>query len=157
MLILVVKTFHVLAAVLFLGTGAGSAWYKLRASRSREVAVVAWCDAEVVFADWVFTVPSGVFVPASGLYLVYLYHLPLVTPWVWQGLLGYTIAGLTWLPAAFLQIFMRRISHEARRTGSQLPPKWFSYQRIWALLGVPSFSATMFVVWLMVSKQGLFE
>ncbi len=157
MLLLVLKSIHVLAVVLFLGTGLGSAWYKLRAARSREVAVIAWCDAEVVFADWVFTVPSGVVVPGTGLLLVYLYHLPLLTPWVWQGLLGYTIAGLTWLPAAFLQIRMRRLSAEAKQNGGELPPRWHAMQRTWALLGVPSFAATMAVVWMMVSKQGLVE
>lgn len=157
MLLLVLKSVHLLAVVLFLGTGLGSAWYKLRAARTRDVAVVAWCDAEVVFADWVFTVPSGVVVPATGLTLVYLYHLPFATPWVWQGILGYVIAGVTWLPAAFLQLRMRTLSAEAKASGAPLSERWHAMQRTWALLGVPSFTATMAVVWLMVSKQGLFE
>lgn len=157
MLYLIVKTLHVLGAVLFLGTGLGSAWYKLRAARSRDVRVVAWCDAEVVFADWVFTVPAGVLVPATGLWLVWLYHLPLATPWVWQGLLGYCIAGVTWLPAAVLQIRMKRLSARAVTEQRDLPAAWYRMQRAWALLGVPSFAATLAVVWMMVSKQAIGE
>ena len=42
MLPLVLKAIHILGAVLFLGTGAGSAYYKLRAGASKDVAVVAW-------------------------------------------------------------------------------------------------------------------
>ncbi len=156
LLIAILKTIHVFAAILFLGTGAGSAWYKLRAARSKDTHVIAWCDAEVVFADWVFTVPSGVFVPASGLWLAHLYSIPLSTDWLWQGLAGYCIAGITWLPAAFMQVRMKRLSAKARDDGSALPPAWYRMQRAWALLGIPSFGATVAVVWMMVSKRALF-
>ncbi|MCC6215001.1 MAG: DUF2269 domain-containing protein [Polyangiaceae bacterium] len=155
MLIAVVKLVHVLAAVLFLGTGLGSAYYKLRAARSGQLAVIAWCDAEVVRADWVFTVPAGLLVPATGLWLVELYGMTLAVPWVWQGLLGYTVAGLTWLPAAALQLRMRAASAVALRDGAPLGPAWHRAQRIWMLLGVPSFAATLAVVWMMVSKRAL--
>ena len=155
MLVFFLKSLHIFGVVVFLGTGAGSAWYKLRASRSNDTRVIAWCDAEVVFADWLFTVPSAVIVPATGLLLVYFYRLPFTTPWVWQGIAGYVIAGVTWLPAAFLQVRMRRLSARARDEGTELPPRWRTMQRAWALLGIPSFSATITVLWMMVSKQAL--
>lgn len=156
MLILVLKTIHVLGAVLFLGTGAGSAYYKMRAGRSQDPRIVAWCDSEVVRADWIFTVPAGLIMPITGLWLVHLYRLPLETPWVWQGLTGYAIAGLTWLPAAYLQIRMRALSAAAVAEDRPLPARWHRMQRTWALLGLPSFTATMAVVWMMVSKQAVF-
>ncbi len=156
MLVFILKSLHIFGVVLFLGTGAGSAWYKLRASRSNDVRVIAWCDAEVVFADWLFTVPSGVIVPSTGLLLVYFYRLPLATPWVWQGIAGYVIAGLTWLPAAFLQVKMKKLSAQARDAGTDVPDSWRRMQRTWALLGIPSFAATIAVLWMMVSKQALY-
>jgi uncharacterized membrane protein len=156
MLFAVLKVLHVLGAVLFLGTGLGSAYYKLRAGLSKDVVVVAWIDREVVLADWLFTVPAGVTMPVTGLWLVHLYRLPLETPWVWQGIAGYVIAGLTWLPAAYLQVRMRALSERARADARALPADWFRMQRIWALLGIPSFTATMAVVWMMASKRGIF-
>lgn len=155
MLILVLKTIHVLGAVLFLGTGLGSAYYKLRAGASKDPRIAAWCDAEVVRADWIFTVPAGLIMPVTGLWLVVLYRLPLQTPWVYQGLLGYAIAGITWLPAAYLQIRMRALSKRAVAEERPLPAEWYRMQRTWALLGLPSFSATMAVLWMMVSKQSV--
>jgi uncharacterized membrane protein len=152
MLLLIVKLAHVLGAVLFLGTGAGSAYYKLRAFRSSDVRVVAWCDAEIVRADWWFTVPSGVLMPTTGAALVHLYAFPWSSPWILVGLIGYAIAGLTWLPAASLQIRMRRLSAQALADGTALPPAYASDQRRWMLLGIPSFTATLVVVWAMIAK-----
>ena len=153
MLILVLKTIHVLGAVLFLGTGLGSAYYKFRAGASKDARVVAWCDAEVVRADWIFTVPAGLIMPVSGLWLVVIYRLPLQTPWVWQGLLGYAIAGITWLPAAYLQIRMRTLSKLAAAEERALPAEWYPMQRTWALLGLPSLTVTTAALWTMVTKQ----
>ena len=120
------------------------------------MAAAAWVDAEVVFADWVFTVPAGVVLPLSGLLLAWQYGLPLTTPWVLEAILGYAAAGLTWLPAAGLQLRMRRLSAEARRAGAPLPPEWRRAQRTWALLGLPSFGVSVVVVWVMVSKSAVF-
>jgi len=154
MLYLVLKTLHVLAAVVFLGTGFGSAWYKLRAGLTRDVAAAAWIDAEVVRADWIFTIPAGLLLPATGLGMTLGYGMPLSTPWVLQGLLGYAVAGLAWLPAAGLQLRMRRLSAEALREGRPLPERWRRDQRLWAALGLPAFAAAAAVVWVMVSKRG---
>lgn len=155
MFYLALKAVHVLAAVVFLGTGLGSAWYKLRAGRSRNIAAIAWIDAEVVLADWLFTIPSGALLPITGLWMVLGYGLPLTTPWILQGLVGYAVAGLAWVPAAGLQLRMRRLSAEALRTGTPLSPQWYADQRIWACLGLPSFAAAMAVVWMMVTKRAL--
>lgn len=151
---LFVKWLHILMGFVFLGTGAGSAWYKLRAWRSRDVRVVAWCDREIVRADWIFTVPSGVGAPATGLWLVYLYKLPLFgTTWVLWGIGGWMVAGIAWLPAAWLQIKMRRLAEAALAEGrTELPDGYDRMQKAWALLGLPSFAAAVFVVWVMVAK-----
>ncbi|MSP55588.1 MAG: DUF2269 domain-containing protein [Myxococcales bacterium] len=153
---LVLKTLHVLGATLFLGTGLGSAWYKLRAWRSGDVRIIAWTDREVVLADWVFTIPSGVLMPVTGLWLAHLYGMPWTTGWLKWAIGGYACAGLFWLPAAWLQLRMRRMSTLAAATGAPLPPEWRAAHLAWMLLGVPSFLATLVTVWVMVTKQPLF-
>lgn len=152
MLYLALKALHVLGAAAFLGTGAGSAWFKFRAWRSGDVAAIAWVDAEVVRADWVFTVPAGLLMPVTGFAMTMLSGVPLSTPWVLGGFLGYALAGVCWLPAAYLQLEMKALSAKAKAEGTPLPPAWHSAQRTWALLGLPSFLSTLVVVWLMVTK-----
>lgn len=153
MLFLLLKTAHVLGSTVFFGTGLGSVWFRLHAVRSGQVGLVAWADAAVVKADWFFTVPAAVLMPASGLWLVELYRMPLTTPWVLAGLVGYAVAGLTWLPAAFLQVRLQKLSAKAAADGAPLPGAWHRAHRTWLALGVPSFTATMFVFWVMIAKS----
>lgn len=150
---LVLKTIHILAAMVFLGTGAGSAWYRMRSDRSSDIRVIAWCQREIVRADWYFTVPAGLALPASAIGLVTVLELPWTTPWILWGIGGYVIAGLFWLPAVWLQIQMRRLADHALATGEPLPPVYHRHARMWTALGVPSFLSAMITVWVMVAKH----
>ncbi len=107
MLPLALKAVHILASMLFFGTGLGSVWYKVRADRSGDVNVVAWCQRNIVMADWLFTVPSAVVLPVTGLWMALHFNYPLTRGWILWGVIGYVVAGLFWLPAAVLQIRMR--------------------------------------------------
>lgn len=156
MLLLVLKSIHVLGAVLFLGTGLGSAWYKLRADRSGDLRVVVWCQREIVLADWLFTVPAGVIMPVTGIWLVKLYGLPWETPWVVLGFVGWAGAGALWLPAAYLQVRMRRLAEAALASGGALPPEFHRANRLWLALGFPAFLLSGFTIWGMVAKYAAF-
>ena len=82
MLIPVLKTLHVLGAVLFLGAGMMTAYYKVRADRSGDLKILVWYQREIVLADWLFTTPSAVILPVTGIWLAKAYQLPLTTGWV---------------------------------------------------------------------------
>ena len=145
MLLYALKTIHILASMLFFGTGLGSVYYKMRADGSGDIKVIAWCQRGIVLADWLFTVPSAVVLPVTGLWMAVARDIPLTEGWVLYGVLGYTVAGLTWLPAAFLQIRMRDLAEAALESGEPLDPRFETYRRVWLALGVPSFTATMVV------------
>ena len=156
MIIFLLKTVHVLSAALFFGTGLGSAWYKWRADRSGDVRSIAWIQREIVLADWLFTVPSGVLLPVTGVAMAWSYGLPLTTPWIATGIAGYTVAGLCWLPAAWLQLRMRRLADQAVLRGEPLPDAFHRAARQWLLLGVPAFLAAALTIWVMVAKGAAF-
>jgi uncharacterized membrane protein len=155
MLAVVLKALHVFAAMLFLGGGLGSVYYKIRAYQGGDLGVIAFCDREIVRADWLFTVPSGLTLPVTGIAIALLYGLPLTTPWILTGIVGWAVAGLTWLPAAFLQLRMRRLAAAALASGAPLDPAYHAAHRTWMLLGVPSFTAALVVIWAMVAKGSL--
>ena len=91
MLYLVLKWLHVLGAILFLGVGAGSAWYKLRGSHSGDPKVVAWASREIVLADWLFTVPSALIMPITGLWMASLMKMPWLEGFVGVGVFGFPV------------------------------------------------------------------
>ena len=153
MLYLIVKTAHILSALLFLGAGLMTAWYKVRADRSRDPTVIAWYAREIVLADWIFTVPSGVSLPATGLWLASLLGQPLTQGGVALGLACYAVAGALWVPAAWLQLRMRRMAETASRDGTPLPEGFHRAKRAWLALGVPAFAVSMLALWIMVAKH----
>lgn len=149
------KATHVLFAMLYLGTGLGSAYYKLRAYASRDPQIIAFCDREIVRADWIFTVSSGVVMPVTGLAMVSLLQLPWKTSWLVAAFALYVLAGLLWLWAAALQLRMRRLSQLAAEAGQPVDSAYHRAHRQWLLLGFPAFVAAVATVVLMVVKPML--
>ena len=149
----VLKSLHLLSMVLLFGTGLGSAFYKWMADRSGNVGHIAVTNRHVVLADWIFTTPTVIFQPISGLAMVWLLGLPLTTPWIATSLLLYLLAGACWLPVVWLQIRMRRIAEAAVANGEPLPPLYWRLARCWFWLGVPAFISMVAIVLLMVFKQ----
>lgn len=154
-LILVVKALHVLSATIFFGAGLMSAFWKFRGDQSGDPRVIDWAQKQVVLADWVFTVPSGVVSPATGVYLVSVYGLPWSTPWVLASLGGYLAAMVLWLPAAWIQLELRKLTREALANGTALPPRFHRLNRAWLALGVPAFGVSVFIIFAMVAKPAL--
>lgn len=148
---LLLKWLHILAAIVFLGMGAGTAWFKLWADRSGELSVIVWAQRLVVKTDWIFTLPSGLVLFVSGVGLAQLAGWSLSSGFAFYGLLLFGVAGLTWLPAAWLQLRMRAASESALESG-QLDPGFHRDHRIWLALGFPSFLAAVGATLVMVLK-----
>lgn len=149
----VVKTLHILSMVLLFGTGLGSAFYKWMADRSGNVTHIAVTNRHVVLADWIFTTPTVIFQPLSGLWMVHLLGLPLTTPWIAASLGLFVLAGACWLPVVWLQIRMQKIASDAVESQSTLPDLYWRMTRWWFALGIPAFASMVLVVALMVFKH----
>ncbi len=146
------KVLHIVAVTLFFGAGLASVVLKLQADRSGDLRNVVFAHRAVVFADWVFTIPSGVLLPLTGAGMVWLFKWPWTSGWVATGIVLYVVAGVTWLPAWFLQFKMLRVAEAALRDGAPLPPEYHRWTRIWAALGFPAFLASVGAMWMMVGK-----
>lgn len=150
---LTLKTLHILSMVLLFGTGLGSAFYKWMADRSGVVPHMAVTNRHVVLADWLFTTPTVIFQPLSGLWMAHIAGWPWSSGWIAASLALYALAGICWLPVVWLQIRMRDLSNAALAQGTPLPPLYGRMARWWFWLGVPAFSAMVAVVALMVFKH----
>jgi len=90
---LVVKWLHILSSTMLFGTGLGSAFYMFFASRTRDVPVIAVVVRYVVIADWLFTTPTVILQPITGLWLVHLAGFPLDSRWLLLSYALYLLAG----------------------------------------------------------------
>ncbi len=147
------KYLHILSMVLLFGTGLGSAFYKWMADRSKNLEHINVTNRNVVLADWVFTTPTVIFQPISGIWMANIIGLPLTTFWIFASIGLYILAGLCWLPVVWLQIRMSKISQIAIDNQKPLPDDYWMYTRIWFWLGVPAFISMILVVFLMVFKS----
>ena len=149
---LTLKYLHILSMVLLFGTGLGSAFYKWMADRSRNLEHIAITNRNVVLADWIFTTPTVIFQPISGIWLAYLAGIPLSTNWISISLALYVLAGICWIPVVWLQIRMSKLANVAIENHSPLNDDYWRYARVWFWLGVPAFVSMVLVVFLMVFK-----
>jgi uncharacterized membrane protein len=152
---LVIKWAHILSATFLFGTGLGSAFYKWMTDRTGVLPAIVQTNRLVVLADWIFTTPTIVIQPISGIWLLMLMGSPLDQGWILLAILLYFLAGACWLPVVWLQIRMRDLAVEAYKSNQPLNNKYQEYSRIWFWLGVPAFIAMIVIYFLMIYKPSI--
>lgn len=146
------KLLHVGSATSFFGAGLMSAWWKWRADASGDLKVIAFAQRAVVLADWCVTFPSALISPVTGAWLLVRHGLSWTDPWVVVSIVSYVVAVACWLPAAFLQLLMRRLAEQSLAQGRHLPPEFHRARRTWTLLIIPVFVAAFGILCAMVGK-----
>jgi len=153
---LILKWLHILSATLLFGTGLGSAFYKFMADRSGNLPAIAQTNRLVVLADWLFTTPTIILQPVTGVWMALLAGFPLTSGWLLAAIALYVLAGLCWLPVVRLQICMRDIAEDAVEQRRPPGPTYERLARRWFRLGVPAFCSLVVVYYLMVFKPAFY-
>ena len=152
---LILKWVHILSSTVLFGTGIGTAFQMVFAMRTDKVETVHSVASGVVKADWIFTLPSGIIQPLSGIALVLVLGYDLTAPWLVMTYLLYLLAFACWLPVVRLQIRIRDLSAQALAEGTDLPQAARRAYSTWFWLGWPAFGALIVIFWLMVARPGL--
>jgi uncharacterized membrane protein len=150
---LALKWIHVMSSTILFGAGVGSAFHLFSATLQRGTPGAATATRNVVWADWLFTTPSAIVQPVTGLALVHQLKLPLSTPWVVWSLALYAFAMACWLPVLWIQIRLRDLAAAAEREGAALPPAYWRLFRWWVGLGFGGLFSFLLIFWLMVVKH----
>ena len=148
----VLQYLHVIGATVLLGTGAGIAFFMLRAHFTRDVFVIAGVARIVVTADFVFTATAVVVQPVTGYLLAKFLGYPIFDGWIALSLILYAVTGAFWIPVVFMQIRMRNLAEAAVRSGTVLPPAYHRLFWTWFAFGFPAFAAVLGILWLMTSR-----
>jgi len=147
-------TIHLASVILLLGVGGGSAFYKFMADRSGNIEVIVHTNKMVVLADWLFTTPSAILQPLTGVMLMKLLNISFWTPWLLTAILLYAFASILWLIAVYLQLRMKKMALLAQKNEEVLGKDYFTLVNYWIYLGVFSFFSMGGVFGLMVFKTG---
>ena len=149
---LILKIVHILSGAVLFGTGAGIAFFMLRAHATKDPRTVASVGRIVVLADFVFTASAVVIQPISGLALIYLQGYALTEPWLMAAYALYVLIGVCWLPVVWFQWRMVKLAEGAVAAGTPLPPAYHRLFRAWFILGWPAFAGVIGIYALMVGK-----
>lgn len=147
-----IKITHIISASVLFGTGLGTAFYMFYVNLQKDVKLIAKATSEVVIADWLFTLTSGIVQAITGFILVYMKGYSLLSLWVLGSILGYVIAGACWVPVVWLQMRCRDLAYQASVNKMSLPNEYKKYFRIWWMLGIPAFISLVGVFYLMTNK-----
>jgi uncharacterized membrane protein len=148
------KTLHILTATLIFGTGLGSVYYLLSAHRARDLQALRFATRHAVVADWIFTTPSVVLQPATGVWLMLILGYRFDSPWFAAVVALYLLAGACWVPVVAIQCRLRDLAKEAVAWGA-LPERYHRLMRAWGALGAGAFAAVLALFALMVFRPGL--
>ena len=154
MLYLVLKYLHVVGATV-LGSGAGIAFFMLRAHLTGGALVISAVSRIVVLADLLFTASAVVAQPLTGIALVHVAGYSLTESWIVSSLVLYVVTGAFWLPVVWIQMQLRDLASAAARNNKPLPPRYYTLFRIWFAFGFPAFGAVMAILWLMIARPSL--
>jgi len=143
---------HIASVILLLGVGGGSAFYKFMADRSGNIEVIVHTNRLVILADWLFTTPSVILQPVTGIMLMNLTGYSWELPWLFLSIVLYIFAGALWLYAVYLQIRMKKMALLAQKEKRFVGDDYFRLVKQWISLGVFSFLAMGGIFYLMVFK-----
>jgi uncharacterized membrane protein len=148
---LLIKTIHILSAVVLFGTGLGIAFFFWSSLRDDDAARL-FAARTTVRADFLFTLPAVILQPVTGAWLIVKGGLDPGERWLAASYGLYVLAGLSWIPVVWLQIRMKKML-ESKLVGDAFDNATFEQlRRTWFLLGWPAFLGLIVVFWLMVAK-----
>jgi len=149
------KWLHIISSTVLFGTGIGTAFQMWFAHRRGDPVAIAVVARNVVLADWLFTLPSGVLQPVTGLALVLQTGLDPFVSWLVISYLLYLMAFACWVPVVVLQMRVRDLAAKAVATKAALSPEYDQAMRLWFALGWPAFIGLTVIFLLMVAKPDL--
>ncbi|MCA1452723.1 DUF2269 domain-containing protein [Bradyrhizobium sp. BRP22] len=155
MIYFLLKYIHLIGAAVLLGTGAGIAFFMLRAHLTGDPVIVAAVARIVVRADFLFTATAVVAQPLTGIALAYEAGYSLSESWIVLSIVLYFVTGAFWLPVVWIQMQMRNLAAASAAQRKPLPARYHKLFWTWFAFGFPAFGAVMGIFWLMIQRPSI--
>ena len=149
------KVLHILSATVLFGTGLGTAFHMYATHLRGSTKEIAAAAGNTILADWLFTAPSAVVQPVTGLLLAWIAGFDLLDSWLTASYALYLVTIACWVRVAVLQYRIRALALDALQQSAALPTEYFQTMREWFWLGWPAFLSLIAVFVLMVIRPQL--
>jgi uncharacterized membrane protein len=147
-----VKTLHIVSAMVLFGTGLGIAFFFSMGGRSGDDRAALFAARATIKADFLFTLTAIIAQPLTGAWLVSRGGFGPFDRWLLLTYALYALAGACWIPVVFIQLRIRNMLESKVAGGSFDINAYRRLRRIWFALGWPAFLALVVVIHLMVTK-----
>jgi uncharacterized membrane protein len=155
MIYFLLKYIHLIGAAVLLGTGAGIAFFMLRAHLTGDPVIVAAVARIVVLGDFLFTATAVVAQPLTGVALAHEAGYSLTESWIVLSIILYLVTGAFWLPVVWMQMQMRNLATASAAERKPLPLRYHKLFWTWFTFGFPAFGAVMGMFWLMIQRPSI--
>jgi len=149
---LFLKWIHIISSTILFGTGVGSAFYMFVANRNKKIDGIYFATKHVVVADWLFTTPAIIVQLLTGVLLVNVQGHNYRDEWLLYAISLFVFSGICWIIVVFLQLKMRDMAKYSYENNTELPKKYWQYEKWWVMLGAVTFPAVMVIFYLMVFR-----
>ena len=150
---LILKTIHIIGAVLFLGNIIITGWWKIMANRTRNPIIIAFAQRQVTLTDFVFTAGGSTLLFAAGIANIIIYDIPIMTTmWIAWALALFTLSGIIWV-AILIPIQIKQ-AREAKTFTAEtvISDAYWRREMIWYILGLAAIVLPLMSLVFMVLK-----
>ncbi len=150
---MLLKTVHIIGAIILLGNIIVTAVWKAMADRTNNPQIISFAQRLVTRTDFLFTLPGVILLLATGDFIAYtMMSDSWSIPWIFWGRVLFTTTGLIWvLVLVPIQIKQAKLAR-GFADGSDIPERYWQLNRLWMIFGSIAVILPLMAVPIMVIK-----
>jgi uncharacterized membrane protein len=150
---LLLKSLHILGAILFVGNIIVTAWWKAMAVRTRNPVVIAFAQRQVTLTDYVFTAGGVALLLTAGIANAVLHGMDyLSVRWLAWGYWLLIVSGVLWVFVLIpVQVKQARLARQFAHGGA-IPASYWRLERVWMAAGALATLIPLAAIYWMVFK-----
>ena len=141
---------HIIAAIILLGNIITAAFWKIRAEFSKDPSHINRAVRNVMFADYVFTLPGILLLLITGFALAMKSNYPLQElNWLTASLVLFIVTGMIW---GFILVPLQRKMIRYSNNDELQKAEYTRVSRTWDIIGTIAVMIPLVILYLMVTK-----
>ncbi len=150
---LILKSLHIIGAILFLGNIIVTGWWKVMANKTNNPVIIGFAQRQVTLTDFVFTAGGATLLFLAGMANVGIHEMSIMnTSWILWGYILFGISGVLWV-AILIPIQIKQ-GKEAKHftVDTVISDAYWKRETIWLVAGIAATILPLISVVLMVLK-----